>query len=71
MGPTRDQNVLDIMATNFNDILTGSGTTEPIRSDADIPKDHLTVYASFRMKRVLDYKIHKTEEGDRKFGDGL
>ena len=76
-GPTRGDSVLDILATNFNEHVRGYGTTDPIVSEADIPTDHLTVYASFTMSKVPEYKIeeytyfHETPEGNSKFGTWL
>ena len=60
-----------------HECVRGYGITDPIRSEADIPTDHLTVYASFTMSRVPQYKIenyayyHETPEGDTKFGTWL
>ena len=51
-GPTRGTSTLDIVATNFNQMANKVGTTEPIKSEADVPSDHLTVYAFFKMPRV-------------------
>ena len=76
-GPTRGGSVLDILATNFNDLAYEIGTTEPIRSETDVPTDHLTVYACFKMSRVPQYKIesygyyHESVEGNRRFGSWL
>ena len=76
-APTRGTNILDIIATNFNDILVDSGVTEPIQSETGVPSDHLTVYASFKMSRVPDYRVEEysyyqvNEEGSRKFGQWL
>lgn len=66
-----------ILATNFNSQVVESGTTEPIKSENDIPTDHLTIFARFKMKRVPDYKVetysyyHETEAGNLRFGDWL
>ena len=39
--PTRGGSVLDIIATNFNDLVVDSGVTEPIQSETGVPTDHL------------------------------
>ena len=57
--PTRGTSVLDIIATNFNDLVVDSGVTEPIQSEAGVPSDHLTGYASFKMSRVPDYRVEE------------
>ena len=68
-GPTRGTSILDIVATNFNRDLGKSGTTQPIKSVNEIPTDHLTVYAFFKMSRVPSYRIEEysyyqqTEQG--------
>lgn len=36
-GPTCGTNVLDIISSNLNNMLIESGTTDPIRSENDIP----------------------------------
>ena len=58
-GPTRGTNILDILATNFNDLLDENGVTEPIVSEVGIPTDYLTVFASFKMSRVPQYRIQE------------
>ena len=76
-GPTRGGNTLDIIATNCNENLTESGTTEPIKSESEVPSDHLTVFVSFKMKRIPEYIIeqyeyyHHTKQGDVKFGEWI
>ena len=76
-GPTRGAAVLDIVATNFNQQLVEAGTTDPIRSERDVPTDHLTVFMAFKMSRVPEYVIekysyyHEDEEGHDKFGRWL
>ena len=77
VGPTRAGAVLDILATNFNESLSESGTVEPIWSQERVRSDHRTVLVSHKMPRVPEYKIeeysyrHLTEEGFTKFGEWL
>ena len=56
-GPTRGKNVLDYIATDFNDILLEASTTDPIANKHGIQTDHLTVFARFNMKCVPEYVI--------------
>ena len=76
-APTRGTNVLDIIATNFNELLIDSGVTEPIESEDGVPTDHLTVFSTFKMSRVPEYRVeeysyyHINQEGKNKFGKWL
>ena len=76
-GPTRGDSVLDIIATNMNDQLKEAGTTTAIKSEEGVYSDHLTVFATFRMPRVPDYRVeqysyfHYTQEGNKRFGNWL
>ena len=59
-GPTRNDAVLDIIATNFNKSLVDAGTTDPLQADTiGAPGDHRTVFATFRMPRVPQYEIEQ------------
>ena len=75
-GPTKGNSVLDIMSSNFNNLLTDTGATSPISNDDNTSTNHLTVFAQFRM-RVPSYEVtsysyyHITEEGNEKFGKWL
>ena len=74
--PTRGSAVLDIIGTNFNDLVVDAGVTDPLFSDSTT-SDHSTVFASFRMPRVPTYSVdcysyyHLTPEGDQTFGEWL
>ena len=76
-GPTRNDAVLDVIASNFNSDLVDQGTTSPIENSQGVPSDHNTVFAQFRMQRVPAYTIQKysyyhiTKQGYEQFGDWL
>ena len=76
-GPTRGGAVLDIIATNFNGGLIDAGTTDPIVSEGNVPTDHRSVFACFKMSRVPSYVTetysyyHEDEHGHAKFGRWL
>ena len=75
--PTRGRHVLDLVITNFNDMLVDAGVTDPIENKEGTRSDHKTVIASFRIPRVPTYEVREysyyrqTEEGAIKFGDWL
>ena len=75
--PTRGNAILDIVATNMSDMLVDSGTTAPITTPEGVPSDHRTVFFSFRMPRVPQYRIERytyhriTPEGSAKFDSWL
>ena len=76
--PTRGHNVLDIIATNFGDLVVDSGVCAPIRTDQEgIESDHLVVHAKVRMPRVPQYEVESyqyhrfDEQGRKKFGEWL
>lgn len=75
--PTRGTAILDLLATNMTDLVIDSGVTDAITSEGGVPSDHNTVYFSFRMPRVPQYKIEQysyhriTPEGTSKFGSWL
>ena len=68
--PTRGVNTLDLIFTNFPDLVTQAGVTEPICNLAGTETDHLTVYVNARIPRVPEYKVEsysylkQTKEGD-------
>ena len=76
-GPTRNNAVLDILGTNFNELLLDSGTVDPIWSQEGVESDHRTLFNKFRMPRVPSYTVqnysyfHQTEESHKKMGQWL
>ena len=75
--PTRGRATLDIISTNLIAGLKDAGVTAPIQSVDGVPSDHKTVYATFHMPRVPQYKIvkysyiRKNEESLAKFDSWL
>ena len=77
-GPTRGNNTLDIIGTNFNDQILETCVVAPIENDFEgADADHRVVFVSFRMPKVPQYDIESysyyciTEEGADKFGDWI
>ena len=58
-GPTRGDAVLDIIMSNFNELLVDSGVAPPILSDDGTATDHNTVFTTFRIQRVPSYSIQE------------
>ena len=75
--PTRGDAILDLVSANMDAMLIDAGVTDPITNDYGVPSDHKTVFFSFRMPRVPQYKIEKyayhqtTNKGDVLFGQWL
>ena len=76
-GPTRNTASLDIIGSNFNELLIDSNTVDPILNLEGVQSDHRTVFARFRMQRVPSYSIqkytylHMTDEGHKRMGEWL
>ena len=74
---TREGAVLDILLTNFNDLIVDKGTAMPIENDDGVPTDHMTVFSTFRIPRVPTYSIQEysynyiSDEGVNAFGRWL
>ena len=66
--------MLDIVATNFNDLLVEAGVTDPVENERGVLSDHGVVYTNFKMPRVPTYRretygyFHITEDGKKNFG---
>ena len=75
--PTRGNNTLDLLFTNFPQFIRDAGVTEPIKSIQGVQTDHKTVYMNSIMPRVPQYEIQKytylkqTPEGDTKLKEFL
>ena len=75
--PTRGEASLDLVASNMSEILLDCGVTDSIVNEFGVPTDHETLFCSFRMPRVPQYKIesytyhHICNNGDLKFGEWL
>ena len=75
--PTRGRNVLDIIATNANDLVVDCGVSEAIQSKDGVASDHKTVFCSLRMARVPEYVVekysylHENQAGKNKFHDWM
>ena len=69
--PTRGNNTLDLIFTNFDEYIVRAGVTDPVFSQAGTESDHLTVYVNAKVPRVPSYNVEsytyikQTEEGDR------
>ena len=76
-GPTREDSVLDIFMSNFNEMIVDKGTLEPIESTEMVSTDHRTVFVKYRMPRVPTYTtqkysyFHLTDPGIEAFGNWL
>ena len=75
--PTRDNNTLDLVFTNFSEYVTESGVTEAICSQTGTGTDHLTVFVNAQIPRVPQYQVEEytylkqTDEGDSKLAEFL
>ena len=54
-SPTREDNHLDLIFTNYPQYITRSGVTDPIFDLEGTETDHLTVYVNAKMPRVPEY----------------
>ena len=70
--PTRGNNHLDLIFTNYPQYITKAGVTDPIFNLEGTETDHLTVYVNAKMPRVPEYNTEsysyyrQTAEGDEK-----
>ena len=73
--PTRGKRTLDLVFTNFPQMIKTAGTLPALFSHQGTQSDHIAVQVSSRLPRVEPYTIQKysylkqTAEGDQKFGD--
>ena len=70
--PTRGNNHLDLIFSNFPQYITRSGVTDPIFNLTGTETDHMTVFVNAKMPRVPEYKTEsysyykQTVESDKK-----
>ena len=57
--PTRGRHVLDLVVTNFNDLLEEAGVTDPMENDEGKASNHRVVHTEFHMPRVRSFKVHE------------
>ena len=75
--PTRGDNTLDLVITNFHQYITRTGVTDPIFNTQGTTTDHKTVYINAKIPRVPQYAVEKysdvqqTPEGDTKLKEFL
>ena len=75
--PTRGRRTLDLIFTNFPDMVRSVGILPPLFSHQGVESDHFAVQVSARIPRVEQYTVQKysyvkqTPEGDIKFAEHL
>ena len=75
--PTRGDNTLDLVFTNFPQYITAAGVTDSIYNLEGTTSDHKTVYVNAKIPRVPEYNVEKysylkqTEDGDKKLQNYL
>ena len=55
--PTRGNNTLDLVFTNFDEHVTRAGVTDPIHNLQGTETDHFTVFVNTKVPRVPAYQI--------------
>ena len=75
--PTRGNNCLDIVLTNFAQNIERSGIMDPIFNEIGQASDHKTVYVKANIPRIQEYSVksytylRQTPEGDKIMAEKL